>query len=305
MKLEHMNELERATRICRASKFARLSSHPIKMILPRILEATRLTRRYQVRTFFGAEMTVILPEVVSTFIYRYNYYEEDLTRTLLHLLKPGENFFDVGAHFGYASLLAAELVGPHGKVVAFEPTPRTRMVLTENLRNYACARVEPFAGWDHEDEIEMQDFGLFRSAWNSFTMPRAPGTQSHKFRNVTRYRAKTTSIDSYVEKSGVSPSFIKIDAESAESAILNGSRNTLRSSKPIISLEVGDYDIPDVPRSRELISYMLDEGYSPFEMLNGEFVRHTLRTKYNYQNITFIHETASQSGLHPVFKTPS
>ena len=56
-------------------------------------------------------MTVVFPERVSVAIARYGVYEEGLTGMVMDYLKPGMVFFDVGAHFGYFSLLAAWLVG--------------------------------------------------------------------------------------------------------------------------------------------------------------------------------------------------
>jgi Protein-L-isoaspartate(D-aspartate) O-methyltransferase (PCMT) len=38
-------------------------------------------------------------------------------------LKPGDTFFDVGAHPGWMSLVAAKRVGRRGSVIAFEPSP--------------------------------------------------------------------------------------------------------------------------------------------------------------------------------------
>jgi FkbM family methyltransferase len=55
------------------------------------------------------------------------------TRFLIERLKPGQVFVDGGACYGYFSLLAAELVGPAGKVLAFEPHPRSAALLRRNL----------------------------------------------------------------------------------------------------------------------------------------------------------------------------
>src|ERR1700678_2031950 len=39
------------------------------------------------------------------------------------LLQPGDVFFDVGAHHGWMSMVAARRTGRTGRVVAFEPSP--------------------------------------------------------------------------------------------------------------------------------------------------------------------------------------
>ena len=55
------------------------------------------------------------------------------TRFLIANLRPGEVVVDAGACYGYFSLLAAELVGPGGRVLAFEPNPRIASLLRRNL----------------------------------------------------------------------------------------------------------------------------------------------------------------------------
>jgi FkbM family methyltransferase len=48
------------------------------------------------------------------------------------LLKPGDRMVDCGANIGVFSIAAALKVGSAGRVVAFEPDQRTRVLLTEN-----------------------------------------------------------------------------------------------------------------------------------------------------------------------------
>jgi hypothetical protein len=47
----------------------------------------------------------------------------EVVHALRHLLEPGDIFVDVGANIGYLSAVAADRVGPSGRVVAFEPVP--------------------------------------------------------------------------------------------------------------------------------------------------------------------------------------
>lgn len=67
---------------------------------------------------------------------------------LLHdLTHPGEVFWDVGAHHGYVTLMAAARVGPEGCVEAFEPGGRNMRLLRRHLRwnRVANATIRPFA----------------------------------------------------------------------------------------------------------------------------------------------------------------
>ena len=53
----------------------------------------------------------------------------------------GSTVFDVGAHVGEWTLLFSELVGPSGRVVAFEPDPVARASLKKNLEMNGISNV--------------------------------------------------------------------------------------------------------------------------------------------------------------------
>jgi len=87
-------------------------------------------RRVRIRN--GMDMDIILPDHTSIYLRMGIPYERDVTAYMEKILKEGSTFFDVGAHFGYHSLMASSMVGPDGRIVAFEPTPTTYEVLRNN-----------------------------------------------------------------------------------------------------------------------------------------------------------------------------
>ena len=89
------------------------------------------------------------------------------------------------------------------------------------------------------------------------------------------------------------PTFIKIDAESAEQRVLRGLRRTIEQHHPILSLEIGDYNLPGVPSSAELIRSIIEQGYDAFEYRDGTFVRHRLADHYGYDNLIFMPSSTS------------
>lgn len=54
-------------------------------------------------------------------------------RVLIKALKPGMTFCDIGANFGYYTLLGANAVGSGGKVFAFECNPRLFNLLNQSV----------------------------------------------------------------------------------------------------------------------------------------------------------------------------
>lgn len=61
------------------------------------------------------------------------YYEPQETALVRSILRPGMNFVDVGANWGYFTLLAASLVGERGRVLSLEPDPRLFRKLSGNI----------------------------------------------------------------------------------------------------------------------------------------------------------------------------
>jgi FkbM family methyltransferase len=60
-------------------------------------------------------------------------YEPATTQILLQHLQPGMVMVDVGAHIGHYTVAAAQRVGPHGRVIAFEPDPVSFSYLAQNV----------------------------------------------------------------------------------------------------------------------------------------------------------------------------
>src|ERR1022692_1562310 len=62
-------------------------------------------------------------------------------RLLLRTIKSGDCVVDIGANVGLYTLLFARAAGPDGRVIAFEPGPRSIALLRQNLAiNAICTR---------------------------------------------------------------------------------------------------------------------------------------------------------------------
>ncbi len=61
------------------------------------------------------------------------YWDLPNTEIFNKLIKPGMTVMDVGANYGYFTLLAADLVGPQGCVYAIEADPRNYSILEKNV----------------------------------------------------------------------------------------------------------------------------------------------------------------------------
>lgn len=234
-------------------------------------------------TFWGRSMIGFSKETVAATIMASGYFEEGLTRTMLALIGPGMTVVDVGAHIGYFTLLAAHLIGDAGRVLSLEPTPDTRALLLDNVAGYSTITVRGCAAWNERSTLRLRDFGGRFSAFNSFTVPRAP-MAAHR-----EIEVEGVPVDSEIERHHLRPNFIKIDVESAEHQVLEGLAKTLDHVRPVVSLEVGDVGVPGVWSTVDLIEFMRARfGYAALEWQGRSLVPLRPRELWSYDNLIFV-----------------
>ena len=278
--LEKQNKLNQRSLLKMGLRKPHIAS---KLIYERIkFGITKKTKNTKVKLFFGDEMNVVLPEKASEFLYYFRFLEYGLTRIVLQYLKPGMIFADVGAHFGYFSLLTSKIVGETGRVHSFEPTKSSFEVLASNSKS-PNQHINNLACWSKDSFLEFYEYGIIFSAYNSFTKPRLKNSNLH----VSKNKIKCIKLDTYFTETY--PDFIKIDAESAELEILKGVRKIIEQKHPIITLEVGDI-VGDLPESRKPIEYLLDRNYDCFEFKNGKILEHSIKNSYGYDNLLFLEQ---------------
>jgi FkbM family methyltransferase len=139
-------------------------------------------------------------------------------------LRPGMVVFDIGAHVGFYSLLAAVLTRPGGKVCAFEPLEVNAVKLRRHVAiNHASVEVIEAAVADWDGQTRFQ-----------------PGPDSYTGRlDDVGQLVSVVSVDALCEAGRLShPNVVKIDVEGAEALVLRGAEQTIRRSCPVIFLAV-------------------------------------------------------------------
>jgi FkbM family methyltransferase len=244
--------------------------------------------RVRARLFSGQTMTVVLPELLSWETYLHGFFEPELTRILLALLRPGMVFADVGAQYGYYSVLAHRLVGPTGRVFAFEPTPRTHAVLRRNASRLPNVVAEQVAVYSSAGVLPIHDFGPAYSGLNSvMPFPRVAKEQASGLHGRP-FQVRSVRLDDYFGQLGLTPDFVKIDVEAAEISVLQGMEALLANARPAVSVETGDYGWTGAVESRESVRYLLDRGYRCLESRAGRLVPHRQKSSYGYDNLLFL-----------------
>ncbi len=194
--------------------------------------------------------------------------DEDFENKELHFvetfLRPGMTVLDIGAHHGLYTLLCSKIVGPEGRVIAFEPSPRECGRLENHVRINRCCNVH----------IERCALGSERGSANLFVVDgdcdwgnslRAPVLNEPTY----QVRVEVRTVDDVLQEMGVSTvDFIKVDVEGAELATLQGAARLLRGpSRPAILVEVQDLRTqPWGYRSRAIIDFLANLDYRWFAL---------------------------------------
>lgn len=85
------------------------------------------------QTAFGSQMHLTLPDSIQTEIFLTGLWGQSITKFIALALRKGNVFIDIGANIGYYTLLASKLIGPQGKVYAFEASPSIYKRLIANI----------------------------------------------------------------------------------------------------------------------------------------------------------------------------
>ncbi|HXT71670.1 MAG TPA: FkbM family methyltransferase [Vicinamibacterales bacterium] len=286
---EHRIAFQRALSRASGTRMQRIMRQPVRLIGAELL--LRIARhrpdgiRIKADLFWGGTMNVVFPELMSNSLFRYGFCEEDMTVMLLTVLKGGMTFIDIGAHFGYATLLGAALVGDKGQVHSFEPTPSTFRLLQRNAGQMRNVTARNMAVHSRSCTIPFNDFGLRFSSHNSFFEARA-ATARPVARSVTPVAA--VSLDEYLAETKAAPDLVKIDAESAEHEILHGMTKTIEQHRPAIVMEVGDLQVEGAVQSAQLVQFLADREYDVFSCVDGELRRQPAEPSYAPGNRLFV-----------------
>ncbi len=158
-------------------------------------------------------------------------YEYQKQILFANLIRSNSVVFDIGAHVGFYTLLASELVGPKGKVIAFEPLPKNICYLREHIRLNKSNNVTVLEA----AVAELNNVTFFEEGSNGYK-----GNLSSN----GRLKVKTVSLDDLISKREIPPpDYMKIDVEGSELLVLSGAKSLLTNYYPTIFLSTHGTDV--------------------------------------------------------------
>jgi FkbM family methyltransferase len=194
-------------------------------------------------------------------------YEPEVAWVMMRALRPGDKMVDAGACVGFFSLLASQLVGPTGEVVAVEPGIDNLSKLKKNLElNVSPASMVTVV--EQPLFARAEEVTFYKNFDSSGGHALWPPEHWHENINTqctspVRDKMPATTLNR------ISPSplrLIKLDVEGSEERVLQGGNNVLAvQHPPFVVAEVNQFGLAQMMCSPDsLRAYMRVQGYDTF-----------------------------------------
>lgn len=204
---------------------------------------------YLVKLAGDAELVVTAGENYGTLAYAQGVWDFGDMMLLLHMLRPGDLFADIGSNVGAYSIMAGKVAG--ADVIAFEPAPDTFSKLQRNIRLNAL-----------EGKVDGRNMGLGdKSGVVRFTNDQ--GGMNHIVpQGADGMDIIIETLDTVL--AGRIPAAMKIDVEGYEVPVLHGAKRTLSDERlQVIVAEIngsgGRYGYSDA----DLHNVICGHGFAP------------------------------------------
>ncbi|WDT56637.1 FkbM family methyltransferase [Streptomyces sp. G7(2002)] len=224
-------------------------------------------RQRLVRTRFGAAMAVDTQDLIQRFVYLFGLWEPHMTHWLQRRLRPGDTYIDVGANVGYFSLLASQLVGEEGRVVAIEASPTFHARVLQHAEINGCSNLRTVnaAVADERKTVTL----ILASSSNMGAASIVPyGGPAESTLDVEAYPLPQVLDADEIAGARV----IKIDVEGAEGAVIRGLAPVLDKLRPDaeITVEVTPERMEALGESPgELLTTMREHGFHVYRLPNS------------------------------------
>lgn len=227
--------------------------------------ARRFRPREQWRDTYRTPEGMVMDLDLSTYpdcCMAFGLYELETARLIKSMLKPGDHFVDGGANIGYFTLMAAQQVGPRGRVDAFEPQPENRARLQTHIARH-----------NFDDRVRVHEVALSSEPGEAtvrlFTGDHVNHGASSLFERVgvttaRTFQVRTARMDQVL--AGTQPKLVKLDIEGAEPLAIAGMTALLQSNRP--PAIIAELNKPTAKAA----------GFDP-----GEFLRRALDAQPRYE----------------------
>jgi FkbM family methyltransferase len=168
--------------------------------------------------------------------------------------RPGTVAVDVGANHGVYTHALSRAVGPQGRVVAYEPQPKLAAYVRAGTARPGNVTVHEAGVGSSTGTMELtvplRD-GRPETGWATLRDEAGPGA---------RHTVQIRVLDE--DLADVTPSFIKIDVEGFELAVVEGARQVLERARPVTMIEIDHRWAGD--SAAKTLQLMHEHSYQPW-----------------------------------------
>lgn len=215
---------------------------------------------------------------VGQWLANHGYWESWITSWMTNNINPGSVCIDIGANYGYYTLLMQKLVGPNGGVYAFEANPELCQLIalsaSELPDDYGQLALYGVALSNHKGTVTLDIPSKFIGGSTIMHDSALPSSISD-YEWDRKITVPSDTLDNIIEPQKID--LIKMDIEGAEYLAWQGMNNILEHTDLII-IEIGNYtpqelidiiyqdwkvsmvsqDGSEIPLNKEVIPYLPD-----------------------------------------------
>lgn len=227
---------------------------------------------------FDFQMIIDTVDVgVSRSLDTYKMYENDDIEMVKKEIDKNSTMIDIGAHIGLYTLIFSKFLD-NGKIISFEPSSHNYSILEKNIKLNNCNNVILNKNAVYSKNMEVD---LHVNNYNT-------GDNRIYYPGIKRQIEKVSAItiDTYLMNNEYinNISFIKIDTQGVELAVLQGCEKTLLKYHPKILFEYWPRGLKEYGSTEEeLLNFLINLGYKIYR--NGKEFYYDLNQKIDYINL--------------------
>ena len=156
----------------------------------------------------------------------------ELFRSVIAAMNTTESAIDVGANRGEYAIMLSKYFD---RVTAFEPDSATFLALENQIRVSCATGVTPVNAAASDRDGHITFYRDLRPEWGGVagSVHVLDGLEGR----TEEIRVPCVSLDSYCAAHDITPSFIKIDVEGHEPAVIEGARQIISRHRPVLVFE--------------------------------------------------------------------
>lgn len=223
----------------------------------RFLLVERTEEGWVSATVHGMKVCLDPNEVLSGFFL--GEYEPATTFVFKALLDDGDIAVDVGANWGYFTLLAASLCGARGKVLAFEPHPGNYALLARNIQANRLTNV-----------LAVQKAVSSKTGTAQLLLARStirhslcfvPPELRFPLEGDDHMMVDTVTLDDFFAENPFRPKLIKLDIEGGEPLALAGMTHLIERDRDLVLIAELLPDNLGAGTTEDFLNRLLHQGF--------------------------------------------